>query len=128
MNLKSIGAIAGGIVFVVVVTTLVDIVLHAVHVFPPMEQAIDDRQAALATAYRTVIGVAGAWLTARLAPNRPLRHAIWAGYAGTVVALVGAAATWNLGLGPHWYPVALAVLAIPQSWLGGTIYEKTASA
>jgi hypothetical protein len=31
--------------------------------------------------------------------------------------------TWNLNLGPRWYPVALAVLAIPQCWLGAKIHE-----
>ena len=40
-------------------------------------------------------------------------------------ALVGAVATWNAGLGPHWYPIALVVLALPQAWLGGKLYEKT---
>jgi hypothetical protein len=32
-------------------------------------------------------------------------------------------ATWNMGLGPRWYPIALVVLAIPQCWAGGKIYE-----
>ena len=36
------------------------IVLHAVNVFPPMNQPIDDRLALLATSYRIVIGIAGA--------------------------------------------------------------------
>jgi hypothetical protein len=29
---------------------------------------------------------------------------------------------WNRGLGPRWYPIALAVLAIPQCWVGGRLY------
>ena len=39
-----------------------------------------------------------------------------------VLGLVGVVATWNLGLGPRWYPIALAVLAIPQCWVGGKLY------
>ncbi len=128
MNWKSIGSIAAGVVFIVVVTTLVDLLLHAVHVFPPVEQPIDDRLSALATSYRFVISVAGAWLTARLAPERPMTHAMRLGYVGVVLGLVGLAATWNLGLGPRWYPIALVVLAIPQCWLGGKLYEMTAPA
>jgi hypothetical protein len=31
-------------------------------------------------------------------------------------------ATWNRGLGPTWYPIALAVLAIPQCSAGGRLY------
>ena len=32
-------------------------------------------------------------------------------------------ATWNTGMGPNWYPIALAALAIPQCWAGGKIFE-----
>ena len=33
----------------------------------------------------------------------------------------GVIATWNLGLGPHWYPIALAVTGLPLCWLGGAL-------
>jgi len=123
MNWKSIGAVGAGVVFVVAVTTVVDVVLHAVHVFPSIEQPIDDKLAVLATSYRIVIGVAGAWLTAWLAPTTPMKHAMMLGYVGVVVGLAGLVTTWNLDLGPRWYPIALVVLAIPQCWAGGKICE-----
>jgi hypothetical protein len=122
---KSFWAVAAGVLVIVVVTTLVDVVLHAVDVFPPMAQPIGNRLALLATSYRVVISVGGAWLTARLAPDQPMKHAMILGGVGTVLGLIGVAATWNLGLGPRWYPIALAVLAIPQCWLGGRLYETT---
>jgi len=123
MNWKSVRAVLAGVLFVVGVTTLVDIVLHAVGVYPPWDQPIDNRHAVLATAYRIIIGVAGAWLTARLAPGKPLKHALILGVVGVALGLVGVAATLNRDLGPRWYPVALVVLAIPQSWAGGKIFE-----
>jgi hypothetical protein len=123
---RSIWAVVAGVLFIVVVTTLVDLVLHAIRFFPPMNQPISDVQAAVATAYRFVISVVGAWLTARLAPSNPLKHALVLGIVGTVLGLVGVVATWNLGLGPRWYAIALAVLAIPQCWLGGRLYERQA--
>ena len=122
MNRRSIGAVAAGVFVIIAVTTLVDVLFHAIGVFPPMDQPIDDRLALLATAYRIVISVAGAWLTARLAPNQPMKHVLILGYVGVVLGLVGVIATWNMGLGPRWYPVALAVLAIPQCWAGGRMY------
>lgn len=122
---KSIVAVVVGIVVTVVVTTLVDIALHAAHVFPPIDQRIGNRLALLATSYRIVITVAAAWLTARLAPNKPMKHAMMLGYVGIVLGLIGLSATWNLGLGPRWYPIALVVLSIPQCWLGGLIYLRT---
>jgi len=123
MNMRSVGAVVAGVLFIIVVTTLVDIVLHVTGVFPPMSQPINDRLALLATSYRIVISVGGAWLTARLAPQRPMKHAMILGFVGVVLGLVGVLATWNLGLGPRWYPIALVVLAIPQCWAGGKIYE-----
>lgn len=123
MNKKSVGAVVAGVLFIIIVTTLVDIVLHMTGVYPPIDQPINDPLALLATAYRIVISVAGAWLTARLAPAQPLKHAMILGYVGVVLGLAGLMATWNMGLGPRWYPIALVVLAIPQCWLGGRIYE-----
>jgi hypothetical protein len=123
MTKKSIWAVVAGLLVIIVVTTGVDIVLHAVGVFPPMGQPIDDGLALLATLYRVVISVGGAWLTARLAPGEPIKHALVLGAVGTVLGLVGVVVTWNLGLGPRWYPIAIAVLALPQCWLGGRIYE-----
>lgn len=123
MNKRSIWAVVAGVVFIIVVTTLVDVALHAAGVFPPMDQPINDRLALLATSYRIVISVLGAWLTARLAPDKPMKHALILGAVGVVLGLAGVIATWNLGLGPRWYPIALVVLAIPQCWAGGKIVE-----
>ena len=122
--MKSIWAVVAGVLAIVIVTTLVDIGLHVVHVFPPMNRPIDDAQALLASSYRLVIGIAGAYLTARLAPDRPMRHALILGGVGAVLGLAGLAATWNLGLGPRWYPVSLVVLALPECWAGGRIYGR----
>ena len=123
MNGKSVWAVAAGVIVIIAVTTFVDFVLHVTGVFPPMSQPLDDKLSLLATAYRIVISIAGAWLTARLAPDQPMKHAMILGYVGVVLGLVGVVATWNLGLGPRWYPIALVVLAIPQCWVGGRIYE-----
>src|SRR5215813_9758167 len=117
MNRRSVWAVLAGVLFIIVVTTLVDIVLHAAGVFPPIGQPISDTLALLATLYRTIISVCGAWLTARLAPNQPMKHAQVLGLAGVMLGLVGVVTTWNLGLGPRWYPIALTLLAIPQCWL-----------
>ena len=125
MNWKSVWAVAAGVLVIIVVTTIVDIVLHLVGVFPPMNRSIDDTQALIATSYRIVISIGGAWVTARLAPANPMKHAMILGVVGVVLGLVGVVTTWNLGLGPRWYAIALAALAIPQCWAGGKIYEST---
>jgi len=123
MSPRSIWAVVAGILFAVIATTLIDLALHAAGVFPAGGLPLDDAGALLATSYRIVIGVAGAWLTARLAPRNPMKHALVLGALGGTVALIGVIATWNKNLGPHWYPIMLVVLALPQSWLGARLFE-----
>ena len=74
-----------------------------------------------ATVYRTIYGIIGAYIVARLAPFRPMEHALIGGAIGTVLSIIGAAATWNRGFGPHWYPVALIFVALPSAWVGGRL-------
>ena len=121
---KSIWAVVAGVLTIIVVTTVIDIALHLAHVYPPSKQPITDALAVLASSYRLVIGIGGAYLTARLAPDRPLRHAVILGYVGIVLGTVGLVLTWNLGLGPRWYPISLVVLALPQCWWGGKLYVQ----
>jgi surface polysaccharide O-acyltransferase-like enzyme len=77
----------------------------------------------LATAYRVVYGVVGGYIAARLAPDRPIQHAVALGVVGVVLSTAGTVATWNKGpeFGPKWYPIVLVVTAIPVSWVGGKI-------
>lgn len=124
MTVKSVWAVVAGVLVVVVASTLVDIVLHLAGVFPPAGQPLSDALAILATSYRVVISIGAAWLTARLAPSRPMKHALILGVVGVVLGLVGVVVTWNMGLGPRWYAILLAVLAIPQCWAGGWLYER----
>ena len=125
-TLQSIGAVLAGAAAGIVVTLITDAVLHKVGVFPPQGQPASDAALALATTYRTIYGIGGAYLTARLAPSRPMLHVTILGVLGLIASLVGAVLTWNKMeiYGPHWYPVALVVLALPQSWLGGWLGEK----
>ncbi len=122
---RSIVAVLAGMVVGVALTLGTDVVLHKIGVFPPWGQSMVgfDGALLLATLYRTVYGVLSSYITARLAPNRPMQHALVGGFIGLVVGIVGAAVTWNKGpaFGPHWYPLALIVLALPTAWVGGKL-------
>ncbi len=96
--------------------------LHGTGVFPPLGQSMSTALFLLATAYRTVYGIAGSYITARLAPHSPMQHALAGGVVGLVLSTVGAVATWNrLDLGPHWYPLALVATALPCAWASGKL-------
>src|SRR5215470_6848585 len=118
MNLRSVWSVAAGALIIIVVTTIVDVMLHVVGFYPPLGQPINHAQSLVGTSYRIVIGIVGAWVTACLAPARPMKHALILGYIGTTLGIVGVIATWNQALGPRWYPIAHVVLAIPEVWVG----------
>ena len=121
--LKSIGAVVAGAVVGVILSIGTDEALVKAGIFTPIGKPMSDSLLLLATLYRTVYGVLGSYVTARLAPSRPMRHAMILGAIGTAVSVAGVVVTWNrvAEFGPHWYPLALVVLAMPQSWLGGQI-------
>ena len=118
---RSILALLAGFVSVVALSLGTDLGLYALGLWPSLGQPMSGRLLLFATVYRTIYGVMGAYVVARLAPYRPLEHALIGGLVGMVVSIAGAAATWNRGLGPHWYPVALVVVALPSAWLGGRL-------
>ena len=124
--IRSIGAIVAGFVAVVVLSIGTDFAMQAVGIFPPLGQRVADSLLVLATAYRTLFGIAGSYIAARLAPNRPMGHALVLGVVGLVVSIAGAIATWNggPGFGPKWYPLALIALAMPDAWIGGKLFGK----
>jgi hypothetical protein len=119
---RSIGAIVAGSVVGIVLTLGTDIGLHAAGLTPALGELMSDPMLLLATAYRALYGAIAGYAVARLAPHRPMLHALIGGAIGFAVSLLGAVATWNRGFGPHWYPLALIVLAMPQAWLGGQLY------
>src|SRR5436190_16168671 len=121
LTLQRIGAVLAGLLAIFVLTTAVDIVLHATGVYPPWSEPIGDGLSALVTAYRIVISVAGCYIAARLAPDNPMRHALVLGGIGVALSLAGAIATWNARLGPQWYPLALVAVALPCAWAGGLL-------
>lgn len=120
---KSIIAVGVGALVGIILSISTDGVLHLLGLFPPLGQPAADGPLMLATAYRTAYGVFGAYLTARLAPYRPMLHALILGGLGLIASTAGAAATWNRmdSFGPRWYPVALVILAIPTAWAGGKL-------
>jgi len=122
---RSILAVLAGFIVVVIITLATDEVLHLAGVYPPWGQPVPDGPLLLATAYRTIFGILGSYITARLAPYRPMLHALVGGAIGMALATAGAAATWNAGpaFGAHWYPVALVLTALPTAWAGGRLRE-----
>jgi hypothetical protein len=123
-TLRSVGAVLAGFLVIVIISVATDMAMHATGVFPAEGRPMSNALWLLATAYRIIYAVAGSYVAARLAPDRPMLHALALGLLGLALSIVGAVATWNAGpgFGPHWYPLALVAIAIPCAWLGGKLH------
>ncbi len=102
-----------------------DQIFHVLQIYPPWGQPMfDTGLLLLALTYRIIYGIAGGYITARLAPHAPMRHALILGSLGFLMSTAGAAAMWDMGA--HWYPVALALSSVPCSWAGAAVYLRRA--
>ncbi len=121
-TLKSIVAIIAGFLTVFVLSVVTDMILEKSGIFPPPSDAglFVTWMLALALAYRTVYTIAGGYVAAMLAPKNSMKHAVILGIMGTIAGAIGVYVGWNLS--QHWYPIALAVLALPSTWLGGKLF------
>lgn len=72
--------------------------------------------------YVAVFATFGCYVCARLAPNRPLRHAMVLGALGLVFNLFGSFARWSDV--PVWYHVVGLVMTMPYAYLGGWLRER----
>ena len=125
---RSVGAIVAGFVAVFVLSLGTDQVLHALSVYPPWGEPMAGALFMVATGYRIVYTILGGYITARLAPHAPVRHALILGLVGLVAGLIGVMV--NIAkpeLGPLWYSIAVAVTGPPCAWLGGVLYGNRQS-
>ena len=121
-TIKSIGAVIAGLVFIVVTHTATDAILESLGVLPKGHLNVGAGLVLLVISYRFIFSIAGCYLTARLAPANPMKHALILGTIGVVLSAGGAIATAGMHLGPAWYAWSLVVIALPAAWIGGRLY------
>lgn len=123
---RRILSVLAGFLVIVILSVVTDAILENNGVLPPPDKGLfDTGLLLLALTYRCIYSVIGCYITARLAPDRPVAHALALGLLGVVVSAVGTIAAQ--GLGPAWYGIALVVLALPLAWLGGELFELRTS-
>jgi hypothetical protein len=127
--MRSVGAVIAGALVGILLSIGTDALLRRVGIFPALDQVSTNAMLGFATAYRTLYGILGSYIAARLAPSRPMVHVMVLGSLGLVATTLGTVTTWNKGpaYGPHWYPIALIVLALPTAWAGGKLWIAQAA-
>lgn len=121
--MKSLWAVVAGFIVVVALSTGTDALLEKIGLFPDPGVILGSGYLALALMYRTVYTVLGGFVTAWLAPQNPMKHVWVLAIIGQLGGIAGVFAGWELSA--HWYPIALAVLAIPSVWFGGWLKTRT---
>ena len=122
--LASAGAVTAGFVVTAGASTAADAVMHAAGIFPDTPRLMSDQLFGLATTYRAAFTVAGGYVAASLAPDRPMRHAWILAWIGLAAGLAGIVVYFTMGaneLGPFWYALSIPLEAIPCVWLGGRL-------
>ena len=122
--LASAGAVAAGFLVTALASTTADAVMHTAGIFSSPPRLMSDALFALAAAYPALFAVAGGYVTARLSPDRPMRHAWILAGIGLVAGLAGVVAYYTIGgaqIGPAWYAISIPFEAIPCVWLGGRL-------
>jgi hypothetical protein len=120
--MKSAFAVVAGFIVVVALSTGTDAVFEKIGFFPEPGVLLGTGYLVIALIYRTVYTVLGGFVTAWLAPHNPMKHVWVLAVIGQVGGIAGVYAGW--GLSAHWYPIALAVLAIPSVWFGGWLKTR----
>ena len=72
--------------------------------------------------YVALFGVLGCYVTARLAPSRPLLHALIMGAIALAMSIPVTISVWNDT--PAWFNVYNLLAVMPYAWLGGTLRER----
>ena len=121
---RSILAVLAGIAVGIVLSTGTDFGLHVIGLapVPSLKHPWPNHLLALATLYRSIYGILASYVIARLAPNHPMAHSLWTAVLGMVVSSIGAITAWSTTVGQHWYPVALALTALPTAWIGAKLW------
>jgi hypothetical protein len=119
-TLKSTWAVIAGFLSVFILSIITDVVLESIGIFPSADQGLfDTNLLLLALAYRTVYGGVGGYISAKLAPQNPMKHVHVLACIGLFFATLGYLGTRELDLGPDWYPILLILFTYPSVWYGG---------
>jgi hypothetical protein len=122
-RLRGIGAVFAGFLATFALSIVTDVVMHAAGWFPALGQPMSDPFYILAATYRAAYTVVGGYVTAGLAPDRPMAHARVLAVIGVIAGMAGVVAYWVGGpeLGPAWYAISIPVSAVPCIWAGARL-------
>jgi len=123
--LRSILAVLAGLVFILITHSAMDFILESLGIFTPPTVRFDiPWMLVTAIIYRATFSVIGCYITALIAPSRPMLHAMILGVIGMVLSILGTIVAIKMDLSPAWYPIALVVMSLPCAWVGSKLASR----
>jgi hypothetical protein len=124
MSRKSVWPIIAGFLLLAVLSVGADMILRSF--FPKAFGRSEAPLGALASLvtmfYASAFGVVSSYLTATLAPCRPVMHALALGGIVFLFALGGLVGSWHRA--PAWFNVGFLAIVLAAAWLGGIIRAR----
>lgn len=120
-------AVVAGFAVTAIGSIATDAALEAGSVFPRSPEAMTGTMFAVACAYRGAFTILGGYVAARLAPDRPMRHAAILAMIGLLAGIAGVIGFYTVGegkLGPAWYAFSIPLQAAPCVLLGGWLATR----
>lgn len=120
---KSIGAILSGLLLGAVLSIGTDFLMDKMEIMS-MENF---KQTSLfvifiVMVYRFIFNVIGCYLTAKISPNKPMKHVIIIGIIGTVLSILGSLVMWDKAI--PFYNIGVILISFPSAWIGGKLFIK----
>jgi hypothetical protein len=121
---RSILAIVVGFVLTAVLNVGTNAVLAkaAPDLIPTGAPVTDPAALVLVCVYVAAFGILGCYVTARLAPSRPLFHALLLGGIALAMSIPVTIMAWNDT--PAWFNVYNLLAVMPYAYVGGRIRER----
>ena len=122
--MRSIWAVVAGFLFIAVLSFGAGAIVRAMSptLFDANGGTSNLAILCLSTVFTAVFATVGCYLTARLAPAHPMRHALILGALGLAFSLITASRAWNME--PAWYNVLNLLLVMPYAWIGGRLRKN----
>ena len=126
MNIfKSIGVIILAFVVTALLSVLTDFSLEAIGILPNPEKGLFETWAILLCLfYRGVYTVLAGFIISRLAPGKPMLHALILGVMGVALTLLAVSNSEFAQKSKLWFGYTLAAMTIPCLWLGVKIQQS----
>jgi hypothetical protein len=124
MSRKSVWPIIAGFFLLAALSVGADMVLRGFFpkMFGPSEAPQSTLASFVAIFYAALSGALSSYLTARLAPSRPVTHALALGAIIFLFAVGGLVGWWQRA--SEWFNFAFLAMVFPSAWFGGLLRAR----